>query len=80
MREATHKQNSENLSGPTERSTSGVRGVTWHKRGKKWAGYVVHARKTHYVGLFVNIEDAERAVIAKRNELFTHNDLDRVAA
>ena len=33
--------------------------------------------KRHHVGYFTTVQDAEAAVIAKRNELFTHNDLDR---
>jgi len=32
------------------------------------------------VGYFDTIDEAEAAVIAKRKELFTHNDADRVSA
>lgn len=30
-----------------------------------------------YLGLFINLAEAEAAAIAKRNELYTHNALDR---
>jgi hypothetical protein len=77
LRLATQKQNAENPGGPYASSKSGVRGVTWDKRRNAWVAVVVHNSKRHYVGSFTNLEDADLAVRAKRNELFTHNELDR---
>ena len=79
LRAVTNKQNSENKAGPTASSKTGVQGVSWHKMGRKWVARVVHNGKDHYIGLFTDINEAAAAVVAKRNELFTHNDLDRVA-
>ena len=79
LRPVTHKQNMENRAGARAGSRSGVRGVLWEKRRNRWVARVKHDRKMYHVGEFVSLEDAEAAVIAKRNELFTHNDLDRVA-
>lgn len=79
LRLATHKQNIENHSGPMKNSTTGVRGVYFNKPAGKWHASMAHNNRRIFVGLFLNLEDAEAAVIAKRNELFTHNDLDRVA-
>jgi hypothetical protein len=77
LRPVTHKQNLENR--PIfSNSKSGVRGVSWNKSSGRWIAKVGHDNKSVYVGSFKAIEDAEAAVIAKRNELFTHNDLDRV--
>ena len=73
LREATRKQNRENLSAAYKNSQSGVRGVSWHKANGKWATHVKHNGKSHYAGCYDRIEDAEAAVIAKRQELFTHN-------
>ena len=78
LRLASHKQNNENHQGARRDSTCGVRGVTWHKKGRKWQAMVRHNGRDYYCGLFSTLEDAEAAVIAKRNELFTHNDLDRM--
>ena len=72
-------QNHENRAGARADSSSGVRGVFWEKRRGCWTARVRHNQKVHHVGQFPTLEDAESAVIAKRNELFTHNDLDRVA-
>lgn len=42
--------------------------------------HVMHNRRSIYVGCFTSLEAAEVAAIAGRNELFTHNDADRVGA
>ena len=79
LRVATHKQNQENLAGAQSRNPSGVRGVSWYARKNQWMGSVRHNKKLYHVGYFTSIAEAEHAVIAKRNQLFTHNELDRVA-
>lgn len=79
LRPATPKQNAENRSGPDRDSRSGVRGVYWVTDCQRWKGQVKHGGKLFYLGLFDTITEAEAAVIAKRNELFTHNILDRIS-
>lgn len=77
LRLVTQKQNNEHR--PQEgRSSSGIRGVSWHKRTKRWHARVSHYGVVHFVGGFSDVEEAKAAVIAKRNELFTHNDIDRI--
>lgn len=80
LQAVTQKQNLENRTGAMESSKSGIRGVSWHKKARKWVAQVRHNQVTHYVGLFADIKEAEVAVIARRNELFTNNLADRVAA
>lgn len=77
LRAVTIKQNVENYRGLRTDNTSGVRGVTWS--GTKWRATVTHWGRNYHVGYFDSINDAKRAVIAKRNELHTHNDVDRLA-
>lgn len=77
LRLVTNKQNQENVSGPRRNSKSGVRGVYWISKMGKYRAQVRHNDHLFHVGYFPTIEEAEAAVIAKRNELFTHNDLDR---
>ena len=74
LRAVTQKQNMENRSGAQANSNSGVRGVYWHKRARKWCAKVKHHQRNIHVGSFDDITDAEQAVIAKRLELFTHSD------
>lgn len=79
LRLATRKQNSENRQGATTRSKSGVRGVHWDAAKGRWIARVGHNNKSIHVGRFRDLADAEAAVIAKRNELHTHNNVDRLA-
>ena len=77
LRPATHKQNLENQRGAHANSKSGIRGVHWNKRARKWRAVLMHFGEVHYNGMFTDIKEAEAAVLAKRLELFTHNDVDR---
>lgn len=80
LRPVTPKKNNENRLGANKNSASGVRGVFWSKQKKRWLAQVTHNRKLIHAGFHMSIKDAESAVIAKRLELFTHNDADRKAA
>jgi len=80
LRAVTQKQNLENNGKPNRRNKSGVRGVYWSATSSKWIAQVCHNYQKRHVGSFSTIAEAEAAVIAKRNELFTHNDLDRIPA
>lgn len=76
LRACTQKQNLENEAGPYSNNRhSGVRGVYWSKG--RWEAKMNHHGKTYRCGIFATIAEAEAAVIAKRLELFTHNDADR---
>jgi hypothetical protein len=78
LRAVTIKQNGENMS-PKGYGASGVRGVTYNARKKKWQARVTHHGRHYFGGLFETLTQAEAAVVALRNRLYTHNDLDRVA-
>lgn len=79
LRLATYKQNSENR-GANKRSRTGLRGVTWHKGDQRWHARVIHNGRMYRLGSFTTSSEAEQAVIAKRNELYTHNDVDKIAS
>jgi len=79
LRVVTRKQNTENHQGATSRSSSGVRGVWWDEKVSKWCVLVTHHGERHWGGSHANLHDAESAAINLRNELHTHNDLDRIA-
>lgn len=77
LRAVTRKQNMENLGGAYRTSKSGIRGVSWHKPLGKWTARVQHDKKSIYLGLYDDIDEAAAVVAAARDELFTHNDRDR---
>ncbi len=62
LRLATRKQNMENLSGPYKNTTSGIRGVSWDKKSRKWRAHVTINYKTEHLGNFDDIEDATKMV------------------
>lgn len=78
LRLTTPGQNVQNHSGATRASKTGVRGVYPTNRGGYYAQTSYQGKK-YTVGTFLTIEEAEAAVIAKRNELHTHNDRDRMS-
>jgi len=80
LRPVTHKQNQEHKSGVQSNNLSGYRGVSYRKRDGKWRALVMHNWKPIHLGYFDTPEEANEVVVAKRNELFTHNDADRSAA
>jgi hypothetical protein len=79
LRAVTRKQNLENMA-KIPRTTTGIRGVCWDKLRGKWKAQLKHNGKRINVGRYDSIEEAAAAAKAKRNELFTHNDADRIPA
>lgn len=78
LRLATRKQNAEHKLKARSDSRTGVRGVRKTIRGT-WVAYVSHRGKYIHVGTFPTASEAGEAARKKRNELYTHNDLDRIA-
>ena len=79
LRPANQKQNMENLTGAQKNNlSSGIRGVTWDKTRGRWRAQLQHHGKMVYAGYFDTVEEAQAAAVAKRLELFTHNDVDRI--
>lgn len=79
LRITTRKQNLENQGVLRRDNTSGYRGVSWSNQANKWWAYITHNGKRIHVGLFVDVNEANKAVIEARNKHFTHNDLDRAS-
>lgn len=80
LRIVTNKQNQEHRDGAQVNSRSGVLGVSWNRTAGKWHVQVHHGGTCHRGGYFTDLNEAERAAVALRNSLYTHNDLDRKEA
>lgn len=77
LRAVTTKQNIEHQRGPgAHNKHSGVRGVHFNKnsQSRPWRAQVRHNGVLHSFGTFATVDEAERAAIAGRAELFTHDD------
>lgn len=77
LRLADKSQNGQNRQGATVLSKSGVLGVHYDASRRKWVAQVQH-NGAHWSRRFDTLAEAEAAVIAKRNELFTYNAADRL--
>lgn len=65
IRESDPSRNSRNLS-MMSNNKSGVTGVIWHKRAKKWMASAKLKGKSIYLGLFEEIDEAAMAVLEFR--------------
>jgi len=57
LRVASHAQNMQNR-GKSVANTSGFKGVSWHKRIKKWAAYICVNGKLKHLGYYDTREEA----------------------
>jgi hypothetical protein len=60
LRQASNAENGRNCNRYSN-NTSGITGVCWHKRARKWQAQIKVAGKNIHQGFFDNIEDAARA-------------------
>lgn len=79
LRAITNKQNGENRAGAPANTSSGILGVYLVKATGKWRAQVRHLGRALSLGTFADKHEAGRVAAAKRLELFTHNDHDRMA-
>lgn len=77
LRPATLSQNAENKDLHKADTKSGVRGVCWSPKLRRWLAYASKNRRRYHVGVFDTIEEAAEAARVKRLELFTYNASDR---
>ena len=68
LRTCTNTENQWNSRTPSN-NTSGVKGVSWNKRERKWRARVAANGKVHYIGAFKELEDAKEAIIHARELL-----------
>ena len=79
LRIVTPAENSEHQAGHRG-SASGRRGVSWSSASGKWLAKAMKAGKVYYAGFYDDIDRADEAARELRNQLMTHNDLDRRSA
>ena len=68
LRDATSKQNSYNRRKPLS-NTSGYKGVTFHKRDKRWQACVEVDGKTNFLGYFSSAESAHKSYCSAIDKL-----------
>ena len=76
LREATFKQNRENL-GLNSNNTSGFRGVSWFRPTGKWWARIGHNGKRVSLGHYKDLLSAVAARMAAERAMYTHSPLLR---
>lgn len=69
LRHCTHAENSRNRLN-SKNSTSGYKGVGWHKIGKKWQARIGYNNKRKHLGLFFCLVKAAKCYDKAATELF----------
>ena len=69
LREANQSQNGANI-GLLRSNTSGFKGVSFHKRARKWHAYIKSGRRRIHLGLHETAEDAAAAYDAAAKRIF----------
>jgi len=75
LRECNRSENQYNRP-KFKNNTSGVKGVSWHKRIKKWQAEIQKNNKKIQLGYFTNLEDAAQAY-AKASKIH-HGEFARI--
>lgn len=68
LRLATHSQNLANR-GKTSQNSTGLKGVYWHNKARKFTSFIQFNKKQYYLGLFETKEAAHEAYKNKAQEL-----------
>lgn len=69
LRHVTVAENCQNLQRAKTTSKTGVIGVNWHKKTKKWRAQIRLNRATIHIGYFDSIKSASAAYLAKKRDL-----------
>jgi len=68
LRASSRNQNTKNNS-MRKNNTSGVNGVYWNKKNKKWQAYIGIKGRKRYLGLFAELDEAAMEAMESRAEL-----------
>lgn len=69
LREATRSENNANTR-RNRRNTSGYKGVSWHKRDRKWCAQIHVSGRDIHLGQFSSPEEAHAAYVAAATKHF----------
>ena len=70
LRWSTYSENSMNKRKGSKNTSSVYKGVSWHKKAKKWNAYIQKDNHKYNIGCFTDEKDAARAYNTKAVELF----------
>lgn len=68
LKVTTVSNNMNNRAGAAINSKSGIRGISWHKKGNKWMVQTQIEKQYYYIGLFSDIDEARAAMLEFRRD------------
>lgn len=77
LRAVPAAENSQNRSGARKGNRSGVRGVSWDPKTRKWRAHAWGGGMQNYLGFFASVEAAEAVVVAWRREHMPGSLMDK---
>lgn len=78
LRLATPSQNAQNRQ-KSKNNSSGIKGISYHQRDKKWHAYIGVNRKQLYLGSYSSASEAENVYLDAVDRYHTHNPSKRKA-
>ena len=69
LRLDSNRENEQNVSSVRLNNTSGLTGVTWHKKHKEWRAQIKIKGKKKYLGQYNTPEEAHAAYLCAKTEL-----------
>ena len=70
LRNCSVSENNQNRTKTQKNSVSQTLGVGWHKKAKKWQAHVCIYKERKYLGLFENVNDAHKAYLNAKEEIY----------
>jgi hypothetical protein len=68
LRDATPSENLHNT-GINSSNTSGLKGVSFHKKSRKWQAFIRNNGRNQYLGVFDTPENASKAYLAAKDKI-----------
>jgi len=68
LRQCTRAGNQQNITAQ-KNNTSGIKGVSWHKKAKKWQAHICVYKERKYLGLFKDINEAQEAYLKEKERI-----------
>ena len=69
LRDVSVQQNAQNKLKAQKNSDSRILGVSWHKKAKKWQAHICIYKERKYLGLFEDINEAQKAFLKEKEKI-----------
>jgi hypothetical protein len=75
LRDVDQSTNSQNVKRPKSNNVSGLLGVSWNRKAKRWVANIKHENKTKWLGYFDSAQEAHECYVSAKRVLHEGNTL-----